>query len=222
MLKPLKECGSSSFEVGGTRTRKWMCFAVVASYCCAIPGGKYMLCVKHGIEVRRPFVRCTTTGNAIHSLCSAELRRFTEMKYARSKFRKNLEDYARKGRGGRGEEQRKLVNRAEDTLRAVSLSPWISFLEMQAFRAGEGRPGTGLQFTCEPLHSFYLGISGMLKERMFSNFSSETVVKRLAGRNVEPKFRGRIKNAFLRGCNVLVRARERDSLTPVEKVEFSE
>lgn len=60
-LSPLVDAASAIFEVDGVGKGVWHCFLIVMYYCCRIPEGRGMSCVKHGLVVRRPCMGCLET-----------------------------------------------------------------------------------------------------------------------------------------------------------------
>lgn len=78
-MKLLDACKSMLFQISADRGERWMRF--VDLFWCFFnnPEGRYIPCIKHGLEVSRLCVRCMATAIDIQSLGNGVRRKFKEM-----------------------------------------------------------------------------------------------------------------------------------------------
>lgn len=110
----------------------------------------------------------------LQDLRHEDCRTLKEMKRVGKKFETFLKETGKEGRKEKQKQERENVIQVRDTLVAVSLLSWGSFLEMRGLRAGEGAPIVYFWVTSDTLHNVHLGILKILKECMVARLWTET------------------------------------------------
>lgn len=135
-----------------------------------------MLCVKHFIDVKRPYIRCFMNGEDMRDLQERDNLQQLKSEFSGTEFGWLMTNAGSLGKKDVKRKKWDLVRAAGDNLFVQSVSKWESFLERaEPIMWGVG-PDMYALLILEPPHSLHLGVPKLSVDVMLGYMPSEMIV----------------------------------------------
>lgn len=203
ILQPLLDTSEEGFKVKDWRSHIWNLFPKIISYCCDIPEGKDVACVKHGGRGSSPCIRCHACIN--------------DFRLARLGVPRMIEDTVQ----GRLNLSTQCPS-TDVSIENLNLSPVPSFLEFIFSNYRNVLPPDVYSiFTFESLHNLHLGISKLLKNCILQRMASDMLTTFPDGPPSKQKKMISHRSKLLMATNAILADIQKNYPAPGLQVDFS-
>lgn len=217
-LERLTEVCMKGFLCTDSSGCSWNCHPTLLSFCADIPEAKDLTSILGGTKTCAPCHRCMVSCENLNCTTKNAGRSQEDTLERREQYAKRKQAMSQELSANHHAGARQAKENAEATLSVSSISSQPSFLETSPLIPRMETCNMYAAFTFEPMHNLHLGISKLIKQCMYTRFSSEQLYLSLNKRR--RTFRS-VRNSLLRCANHTLSAIERDSFMPGLHVDFS-